>query len=64
MLTCIYHPIDPMRVVEKEEADKMKASGVWFDSPAKAQAYRDKVEADIKNDSVEIIKPKQKGNRK
>jgi len=52
MLTCVYHPIDSMRVVEADEADKLKASGVWFDSPAKAQDYRALVEEDIKKEKA------------
>ena len=51
MLTCVYHPIDPMRVMEDDEADKLKASGVWFDCPTKAKLYRDKVEDEIKQES-------------
>jgi hypothetical protein len=50
MLTCVYHPIDEVRVVETEEADKLKASGVWFDSPLKAKQYREKVEMEIKDE--------------
>lgn len=51
MLTCVYHPIDDFRVVEDDEADRLKASGVWFDSPTKAKAYRLKVEDEIKQES-------------
>ncbi len=51
MLTCVYHPIDDVRVVEDDEADRLKASGGWFDSPAKAKAYRLKVEDEIKQES-------------
>lgn len=51
MLTCVYHPIDEFRVVEQEEAERLKASGVWFDSPLKAKQYREKVEQEIKNES-------------
>jgi hypothetical protein len=51
MLTCVYHPIDDFRVVEDDEADRLKASGVWFDSPVKAKAYRLKVENEIKDES-------------
>lgn len=62
MLTCVYHPIDDFRVVESDEADRLKASGVWFDSPAKAKAYRLKVEDEIKQESkieeLEEEKPK------
>lgn len=59
MLTCVYHPIDDFRVVEDDEAERLKALGVWFDSPAKAKAYRLKVEDEIKNESAEE-KPKAK----
>jgi hypothetical protein len=65
MLTCVYHPIDAYRVVEDDEAVRLKASGVWFDSPAKAKAYRDKVEEEIKNESKdENPKAKIKGKSK
>lgn len=47
MLSCVYHPIDEMRVVEDSEAEKLIASGLWFDSPAKAKAYREEVEKEI-----------------
>lgn len=63
MLTCVYHPIDPMRVVEADEADAMKATGVWFDCPNKAKQYRKKVEDEIK-DETEIASPKAKQSRK
>ena len=59
MLTCVYHPIDDFRVVENDEADRLKASGIWFDSPAKAKEYRLKVEEDIKNEST-VCEPKTK----
>lgn len=62
MLTCVYHPIDDMRVVEKDEADRLKASGVWFDSPLKAKQYREKVENEIKQEAeAEKRKSKPKG---
>jgi len=51
MLTCVYHPIDPRQIVEEEEAARLIASGVWFDSPTKAKAYRAKVEEEIKTES-------------
>jgi hypothetical protein len=60
MLTCVYHPIDDYRVVEDDEAERLKASGIWFDSPLKAKQYRMKVEDEIKNDS----KSKGKTNEK
>ena len=69
MLTCVYHPIDPMRVVEDDEAERLMASGVWFDSPLKAKEYRAKVETDIKNENAPTIsapkrsrKPKEQAN--
>jgi len=52
MLTCVFHPIDDMRVVEEDEAEALRASGVWFDSPTEAKAYRAKVEADIKREKA------------
>lgn len=51
MLTCVYHPIDPCRFLESDEADKLKATGVWFDSPTKAKEYRLKVEDEINRES-------------
>lgn len=59
MLTCVYHPLDAMRVVESEEADRLKATGVWFDCPKKAKNYREKIESDIKDESrPEEIRPR------
>lgn len=52
MLTCVFHPIDAMRVVEEDEAETLRASGVWFDSPAEAKEYKAKVEADIKKEKA------------
>lgn len=63
MLTCVYHPIDDFIVVEDDEADKLLASGVWFDSPLKAQDYRNKVENELKEENKAIktnAKPKRK----
>lgn len=60
MLTCVYHPIDDVRVVEDDEAERLKASGFWFDSPAKAKEYRLKVENEIKEESTEDKPPKAK----
>ena len=60
MLTCVYHPIDAMRVLEADEADRLKATGCWFDSPKKAQAYRLKVEDEIKADELKASQPKPK----
>lgn len=51
MLTCLFHPIEGMAVFEDEDTDKKLASGVWFDSPAKATEYRQKVEDEIKEES-------------
>ena len=53
MLTCVYHPIDSMRVVEEDEAERLRASGVWFDSPVDAEAYRIKVETDIRKEKAD-----------
>jgi hypothetical protein len=65
MLKCVYHPIHTFQVVEDEEADKLIASGVWFDTPTKAKIYRDKVEEEIRQESKEVEKPpKTKKNRK
>jgi len=67
MLTCVYHPIDSMRVVEEDEAERLMASGGWFDSPTKAKQYRLKVEDEIKQEQKEeevkaaLPKVKQKG---
>jgi hypothetical protein len=56
MLTCIYHPIDDMRVVEEDEAERLMASGVWFDNPDKAQDYKLQVQDDIKKEKAEKSK--------
>ncbi|CAB4128612.1 hypothetical protein UFOVP100_48 [uncultured Caudovirales phage] len=57
MLTCIYHPIDPCRYMEDDEADKLKETGVWFDTPVKARQYRERIENEIKQESIEAEKP-------
>ncbi len=68
MLTCVFHPIDPMQVVEEDVAMQMVASGVWFDSPADAENYRTKVENEIKEEqkvaTTPVVQPKlrRKGN--
>lgn len=59
MLTCVYHPIDDMRVVEEDEAERLRALGVWFDSPTDAQNYRIKVENEVKKEK-KVEKPKAK----
>lgn len=67
MLTCVYHPIDGMQVVEADQADRLLASGVWFDSPLKAKQYREKVENDIKQEPKVMtpeVKEKGKNNEK
>lgn len=64
MLTCIYHPLDHFRVVEHDEAERMIKSGVWFDCPAKARAYKARVEADVKNEKTEESKPRTKAQTK
>ena len=50
MLTCVYHPIDPCRVVEDEVADKLMATGVWFDCPKKAKKYKEMVQIEVENE--------------
>ncbi len=65
MLTCVFHPIDDMRVVEEDEAEQLRASGVWFDSPTEAQAYRAKVEQDIKKEkAIKKVKDEMKEKSK
>ncbi len=65
MITCVYHPIDAMRVVEEDEAERLKASGAWFDSPTKAKEYRERVEDEIqKEEAAEKPKSKLKGKVK
>jgi hypothetical protein len=65
MLTCVYHPIDAFRVVEEDEARRLKQTGVWFDSPKKAKEYREKVEQEIKEESNGLsTKAKDKGKSK
>lgn len=63
MLTCVYHPIDPMRVVEEDEADRLKSGGGWFDCPNKAKAYRQKVENEIFQEAQNKEPPKAKNRR-
>lgn len=53
MLTCVFHPIDDMRVVDEVEAERLRASGVWFDSPKDAEAYRIKVKTDIRKEKAD-----------
>ena len=60
MLCCVYHPIDGMQVVENDEAERLKASGVWFDSPKKAKEYREKVEKEIVDETPKPKKAKAK----
>ena len=50
-----------MRVVEQDEAERMRATGCWFDSPLKAKQYREKIEDELKQESkAEAIQPKTK----
>lgn len=65
MLTCIYHPLDHFRVVEHDEAEKLIESGVWFDCPTKARAYKEQVEEDVKAEKkAKVEKPIAKGQLK
>jgi hypothetical protein len=62
MLTCVFHPINKFQVVEDDEAERLLASGVWFDSPDKANRYREEVEDEIKSESdISNSKQKHKG---
>jgi|HubBroStandDraft_4_1064222.scaffolds.fasta_scaffold510734_2 hypothetical protein len=62
MLKCVYHPLHPFQVVEDEEADKLLATGVWFDTPTKAKDYLKKIENEINEeppvDDIETEEPK------
>jgi hypothetical protein len=64
MLTCIFHPIDPFRVVEHDEALCLIQSDTWFDCPAKADAYRKKVEEDVIKEKSDAAKPGKKAKSK
>ena len=67
MLMCIYHPIDPCRYMEDDEAEKLIATGVWFKTPTKAREYREKIESEIKQESLadeSLPKTKLKGKSK
>ncbi len=63
MLTCVFHPLDGMRVVEDDEAEPLLASGVWFDSPKKAYDYKVMVEREMMEEA-EAKKPKAKFKEK
>lgn len=52
MLTCVFHPIEGMRVVESDEAETMEASGFWYDCPKKAKEHRERVEQEIKDEDL------------
>lgn len=56
MLSCVYHPIHPMRVVEEHDAESLIKTGLWFDCPGKAKRYREQVEQDIKKEPKVIQK--------
>ena len=64
MLTCIHSPIDPMRVVEQDEAERLKQTGVWFDCPKKAREYRTKLEDEIVREVKATPLPRGKHKRK
>lgn len=55
MLTCLYHPIDGVIVVEDHEAERLRNTGVWFDHPNDAKNYRQKVENNIKSEAVKPV---------
>lgn len=63
MLNCIYHPTDPMRVVEDDEYKKLLSTGFWFAHPTEAKKEREKYEQRIhdeqrKNDGKRHAKEK------
>lgn len=60
MLTCVFHPLDGMRVVEEHEAERLIELGVWFDSPLKASEYRSKIERDIRIEKKKSLKSNDK----
>lgn len=64
MLTCVFHPLEPMRVVEDDEAERLKTLGAWFDCPSKAQKYREKVEAEVQDEKDKESTPKQRGSKR
>ena len=64
MLTCVYHPLDKMRIVEDDEATRLKATGAWFDCPKKAREYREKVAEEIEHDQKPVVRTqKQRGTK-
>lgn len=48
MLNCIYHPTEPMRVVEDVERDRLIGTGLWFDTPNDAKQVRTDYERRIR----------------
>ena len=57
MLTCVYHPIHGMQVLEECDAETLVDAGFWFHSPKEATNYRVKVEEEIKQ-SRKVGRPK------
>jgi len=53
MLTCVYHALGNMIVVEDDEAQRLFDTGVWFNSPKTAREYKAKVEQDILNEKAQ-----------
>ena len=60
MLTCVFHPIDPMRVIEEDEAQRLLETGFWFDCPAKAKKYRERVETEINEEAKDSLLEEEK----
>lgn len=59
--SCLYHPTEPMRVLEEnqeEEYKRLLATGVWFDHPTKAKEMREKYENQIKAERLHDEKRK------
>ena len=47
MLNCIYHPTEPMRVVEDDEYNRLLSTNVWFKHPTEAKNMRAKYEKQL-----------------
>lgn len=52
-LTCVYHPVYEMQVVEEPHAAELVASGLWFYHPNEAKKVREHHEEQIRWESGE-----------
>ena len=64
MLNCVYHPIDAMRVVDNDEAERLIATGFWFDHPTKAKEAREGYERGVINANQPEPQKKAKAKQK